>query len=507
MINITPFAKPIYLLNEEIKLVATGNNLLITVGSKASINLIFTSLAVNDYFMLIIDGTTYRFEAVAEPDDSGLQITAGNNIQTILNDLRSNFLLYKNYTLTANAQVINIRAKSIGSIFTIITDFTHSPNVSASDNIPGTNDIINDNYGILYSLEEKDNTNNYNELTSFISNGLNTIEILIDQFLKKISWPYQLPSFTQSVPIKRSDLIRVFRVKLSERFGKTPEAKKLYTTAVFSVLRIELPGVLSPDFDLHTWFTNSKRFLSDLPIFRRIWFNAPVFLTFINPLEGINDFKVTVSYIDSAYDTIKTTAFLIITSSQNDIYQIPVSPLALKLPVDTIQYSLQIDCLTAPYIGVLLINPITFKVIDQTDYGRAFIFLNSYGAWETLLSFASMKTDLKTTRVNLLNQNIISSIVDSQLATYEVSTGAITPAEALSLQDFLASEQIYLSGSNNFIPIVIEAGSFIISDEFEDFVSVKFRYIYADKRLRDNQFNPDETYFEKVGFTSNFQIN
>ena len=511
MIIITPYSKPLFLLNQDISLVAFGDRQIIAPGVHFSTTLHITSLAVGDYFTLAIDHATYRFDVVAIPDDSGLQITAGNNQTTFIADLLSNYALNKSYNITfAPGPSILITAKLPGSIFTIQPYFNNcNYPVVVTNTIPGTNEQIADNYGIAYTLEERDpiNPEVYNEITSFISSGSSTIRVAIDQFLKKIIWNPPLPSFNQAPSARRPDLIRTFRAKLSERYGVIPEIKKVYSTLDFKVLKFEVPGVMAPDFDLYAYFQYAKRFLSDQPVIRRTWYNAPQFLTFFNPLPGINSFYVKVTYITADYMPVEVIPLQFTGFPQNEIFQISASPKALNLPEDVVQYSVQIGCQSPPFVDQFLINPITFNLVDQTDFGRAFIYLNSYGTWETLLSFATMKSDLKTTRVQLLNDATKSSVVDSKLTTYSVSTGRMTQAEAVALQDSLASEQFFLTGSSAFIPVVIEPGSFTIADEFQNLITVTFCYTYADQRLRDNQFNPDTIYFDKVGFTSDFKIN
>lgn len=140
--------------------------------------------------------------------------------------------------------------------------------------------------------------------------------------------------------------------------------------------------------------------------------------------------------------------------------------------------------------GTYTVNKV-FNVIDKPMHVRQYAFLNKFGLLETFsavsVSDLKLKTNKTIARHYLKTGYVVSDLEYSQklLDAYneiEMSTGSLGKELALDIQNALLSEVFYEIQDNQYLPCIIDGGTFDIVPESEDIVSIKFSYRRAYRK-------------------------
>ncbi len=309
--------------------------------------------------------------------------------------------------------------------------------------------------------------------------------ILLKDYIKKELPNIINPEFYKDFPTK-------YRVQFAEKYRVDDELKTFISvTKDYFAFRGKIPFTKFPEFDLITFSSGEKNFLSWIDFNIYLWTNTHFYLNYF-----LRDSPIYDTYLHAIiYYTDRTSEEVSIPTVQfggGSIFQLPCSVKDLNLtqysPSKTIfKYQLALVIGTS----AVMTKWMTFFLIDKPLYARQFTFLNSFGVWEFFQTKGKQTEKLKTKRSEYKRDitigyaasdaEIVSDIEESS-NLFELETGSITKMEAQNLSNMFDSPFLFEIIDDKYIRCQLVAGTTDIVPEDEDLFSVKFSYRYAFDR-------------------------
>jgi len=345
-------------------------------------------------------------------------------------------------------------------------------------------DYLSDNYEQLFEAEQP-------------LNGQGETQFNVQSILDSVLQP-QLPSLS----LQRQDQqFKRFYLRYFERYGNDPEQSGSVTQVQENYLL--LGGVSQLEYAQGNFFGNyfqNGPFYTWQPHSKPVYPDQPEYLTFVVNSFDYTEFAVKARLYYIAEDGTESSEEITL-FSQSDVKKYE----AYCFPVGVGQlYLLGYSCAELDRYAIYcqsgqnVVSEEREYVLDYkiNPYRRYFIFQNSLGGWDTLVTTGraehevSIRTEalekyLPPKRSPLAHETDILS--RSATPETSLSAGYKTRAMMAALQDFLVSRTVYLSAGSTvdaghsasggtLIPVEIDVRSVTIEDEDADLQSFSFSY-------------------------------
>jgi hypothetical protein len=195
--------------------------------------------------------------------------------------------------------------------------------------------------------------------------------------------------------------------------------------------------------------------------------------------------KLLVVYTGTTHDLSAEFNFANLPAAPDNIYRLDVSPATVAQlagidPSLLVQYILYKQ---KNYAVQYTFNP-------YIRPGKTFVFLNAFGAQETLTCYGDSESEEKWTRefgkINRRRQ-LISREPDK---THTVNTGYLTREQTAIAEDLLNSGQVALIDEYGWYPVVITEEKFETKSRVDELIDVQFKYRLASGNQLQHRFHP-----------------
>jgi hypothetical protein len=459
----------------------------------------------SDYFFITINGTKRKFLFVSSPDDSGFQLTAGEGLVTLYNELTRNSYVNDYFELALNPDHILFTTRQAGAPISFSFDNGPHPNVGylQGQTVYGGDEYA-ENYRIYIQLRYWACKGSQFPLSGDIKeigllaepdkNGV--LDLELSALCKNLMPELAMPSFWKPILLDYAIQLSPY---FAEFYGTEPETKKLYNSVAYCYV---LPSKLDRDSmqfmgetgkHPEVLTTNSQRrthpgSFEVVTIFNNLLYNTP-------DCWPIFD----VDYADGSQQSIELTGL-----KKNLGYQSAmVFPVGLDVFCTSLQQAWAIKRVRLRFkfryddqdlqetITRILDKELVFTVLPRTYDLLNFLFINRYGAWETAIFFAGQTGNLSTERQQYIVPGSLPDIQNPQTVSaisncyesFEASTGYLPPGESLeAAKDFLATSRAYLVENGQFVRIDLLSKD-LETGPNEGLRSIKFKYRYSNDYL------------------------
>lgn len=298
-----------------------------------------------------------------------------------------------------------------------------------------------------------------------------------------------LPAFNQTDLTMAATIFKRFYLRHTEKFGTPPEPSSFSEEVVNYMV---LGGLSFEEYASDYFFTNyldeKKPFFTwQLPQ-KYAFDDQPEFLFFMVPQFTVTQLHVKVDLYLIDGQIINLDAFSQSDVNRYEIYCIPAGFRQLLLDQQA-DFSLvdKWQVYVEDQDGTLISQVRTYYMIhDYYPNRRFFLFRNSLGGMDTFVAtgMAELKMKTKVEKIEKLlphNYNISDGQVQITKKTADVemdlSSGYLWQrAELERAQDFLKSEDVFEMINSRYVPVEIEGGGVVSTDEAGP-VSIKFTAI------------------------------
>jgi hypothetical protein len=456
-------------------------------------------LAYDSYFVFVVPATgeTFHVTAKMEPDDSGLQIEAGQTIARTMEDLQSIPLIANNYRLSLTGNIIRFTTIEKGLFDFQGVSMAHVAAYTLRGVVDsGARLTVQSNYSILTSLLIG------LQKTTFASyvNESGQAVVEIGQYLKSF-FSFRLPYFKQDI-INLWEILLKYQVSFNERYGETPEEKKIYFAEDKYALNGCYPFVSFPGTDIAAWFVNNKEYLTAMPVKQKTWSEAQHFLYFLNLKENTKDLVIKVKLFFTDNNSMQVDALMInARTTQYKGFCLPCGCNQLKLKTyrpDKTIYRYDISLWDWDYEGspnnAQVGKTMTFILEEKPLFARQFLAMNSFGVPETFnttgLLSSEKKVQRRTNKKYLAPDYIASegqyeSETQSTWFEFTCRTGFKAKPEIENIANLLASKYFYLVDETDqkYISCQLTDDAYKTLDDENDVASIEFKFRYSHDEL------------------------
>lgn len=503
MISITKIPPRVHFATNGLPFEAATDNLYINEGQKCFFVLGKSSnpLAVGNSFVFSWGDNSVTLVAVSSPDDSGLQIPAGNSNTLIGNAIAANYLLSRDFSIVVSASEISFEARSAGAIFDMQVTI-NAPAYSLYSYNPGVDAVKNQFFSIIAQVLAND--------PAIIPDppkllGIDKITPGIDQLVIFDPADYILPWFDYSFQFPVSSIfvlhpkaICPYFIKLSEQYGSPPVSKKVVSGSVF----FALPGILDDQKQLgynqanQSWWQQlpyTRSFISNSPTDRFSSIDVPEKLWFLcyHNYSGTSSIVVNVTLDNgNTYSFNKGS----VSMSKYQVYEVNVGYKALDIQgfinsyhpgKSCVSWSVHIVC------GSQVVSESKLFVIDDrfNIFERIFIFKNQFGFFEAIRTTGKAVTknsvsrdvtyNYKPTAFDPVLRNRFSSSFDLS-ESIELASGYFKNFDsAFWAAEAFRSNSVFEICNGILVPVVIMSDEIIIRKDGEFAYAFSFEYARA----------------------------
>ena len=329
-------------------------------------------------------------------------------------------------------------------------------------------------------VENLSNPGTYFELPEFrldpYSDGTVELYDIGNVIRRKFSGYFDLPDFEMSGPVKTLATVIKYNVTFVEMDGDTEIASINSGNLMAINGRINLTDY--PGFDLRTFLNYNKKFLTNSPDRIYTYYGSKHYLYYINSeSDAISvTFKSEIHTKSGIKEYVSDS--IILQQYQGTLF--PVGDIISAYGNDVIYAIVWLENSG----GTTLAGPKSYFFRSKTLYAKTFIFQNRFGVFDTINTY-SHENNITTERSNSLKNltpgykrldGNVSSDLLSLVDTFDAETGAIPIATAQHCKELIESEAVFLQSDDRWIKVIVDAGSFTISDEGDDLQNVAFSY-------------------------------
>lgn len=480
-----------------------GNNYKLSLGSTAFVSFSKTGdSVVGDTFDFDFLDISVHMSAVASPNDTGTQFTAGGSASQFAADLYSNYYISKYFIITYTTTLVTLVWKAgAGQVL----NFSMNEAITGWSTTahPGANPVYNTPFKLLCRtyIEDQPFSNDFRLLNEgdhdVADDETTTIQIqhsLAPTFRNHPEgYPYlDYPSFFNSSWWNICNYaLKRYKCEFFEMIANTPQ--KMYASSILFVLNGKYPFDEWAYGDFFGNYPASKRFLTNMPDERITYYGTKQFLYFLCSHSSFTTITDIYMWVEIRYDDGSNfIAAGPVSSTAGDFYQkiieFEVGAEFLDLnainPTKTISYYtiyLSDDAIGANVIA----GPVLFRLIPEPWNKKEFIYKNRYGVFETLIAEGFEDSSFEVSRIESeINVSPVyrpeNGYTYSQTTRTQdikhVLTGKKTEKECEVLREMLESDWLLLAGPDGWIRCILVDGTFKINDEGEDMFSIEFSY-------------------------------
>lgn len=463
------------------------------VACRRSINLTGTT-AADDTIVFTWGDNELTFTFKATPDDSGLQLTAGGTVATLVSELGANYLLSNAFMIYAVQNAVVCVARATGSDYDLDIDISDCAAFAAgvidTDPVDATEQA---NFGLFLSVYKSVNGTKLGEdLQTPDLTGKSTFNIadyLLDEISPSVTYPL-------TAATKKTSMVLTYVMRYAERYGTIAAVRQLTTSDPFYAIAARVPGWKESEWlqSSDSWWTRlqyEKFFLSWSPD-RRVTRVQPERLYFFvwNALTTAQlDVIATMYFTDgTTQEGTKTIA----SASQYEIYEIPCGYAELGLGTYETggkvcdYYTVHVEVHSN---GLVVSETKRFNLEDTSDYDRYFVFRNSLGGYDTIRATGEKNSEVKISAETGIYNDASEftagarerlKIVSESQDIHTVDLGYTDDyEEAMWRTELLISEDVYELVNSALVPIVITTDSIAKYSDFAPLYSAPIEYTYA----------------------------
>lgn len=482
----TPFA--LVGAKNSVSLGASSDKYITASGSKASLRLHFADIPVDgDTFSIQFGDFDEIFTCKTAPDDSGFEfydntaritpLTLEEYVAAIAGEIfEMNRYLSDDYLITADwegtyATVGDLvfTAREVGTASDIDSDLQAVawPHTTPKTAVAGVDNTYSANFKIEAAVEFEDvlNSGDYNRRITLELPPADdsSVKFELSEFLytalKNESNNFNLPAYNQSSVAAADKICRRYRVRVTEKYGSTPEYYKGegwggITGSAFALYGgfnpVEVPGSA-----FLTYMNANKKFLSFYPGTKDIGPDQHEYLYY--PTYADNDLKLYGDvYFTDGTSSLNNLLKTKLAAKKYEVYCFPAGYSQLAIAAINVSKTVAYyDLKVKDASGNLISELRRYRMIYKENYrSRYFLFLNSLGAYETLWCRGVQEFNPKYT--GEIFEHILEpgyAVPDGQFQElgrstemiYKGATGFVTKAEIDYLaKEFMNSERVYL---------------------------------------------------------------
>ncbi|MGQ1890648.1 hypothetical protein ACT29H_09420 [Thermophagus sp. OGC60D27] len=329
-------------------------------------------------------------------------------------------------------------------------------------------------------VENLSNPGTYFELPEFrldpYSDGTVELYDIGNVIRRKFQGYFDLPDFEMSGPVKTLATVIQYNVTFTEMDGDN-EIGSINSGNLLAINgKINLTDY--PGFDLRTFLNYNKKFLTNSPERIYTYHGSKHYLYYINTESDAITviFKIQL-HTKSGVNNYESDN-VVLQQYQGTLF--PVGDVIATYGNEIIYATVWLETIN----GTILAGPKNYFFRNKTLYAKTFIFQNRFGVFDTINTF-SQENNVTTERSNSLKNltpgfrrldgNVSSELI-SLVDTFEAETGVIPIANAQHYKELIESEAVFLQSEDRWIRVIIDAGSFKITDEGDDLQNVAFSY-------------------------------
>lgn len=461
------------------------NNRVVAPGQLAEFQFQIKGVPVANQALSISYGDEVVFMTFTPtPQDNGHEIGLPSGlmdgdqyaVQFVIPAFESNYYLSRDFTIVQQVsppgeRFFLLRAKTVGARFNI-TYWSNIGNLIINAIPVQIGEDQNIRPAFKTYLEVQVGKAPLQDLTTIpgtISHLDNSSEIDLSKILDKDWHELPMPSFNGLSLINRSNAIVRYRLRYAEAFGQLSRIQKITDSPFYFSLRGAQTLAGQKIQNLQERINLNMNFLTSFTT-QSISPGQQFYLTYLHT-RGQTNFRVyaDVEYMDDT--TAELTMYSQLAQVANpSMHVIPVGFRAIEPIVDPEKkvYKYEVWVGDTSNRDTLYSQKITLKLdhripIDETT----FLYRNAFGAMEVLRCTGAMEQKLAHEAI-LVNRRLPADYTTAQHHTirndvrnnlvWEVNTGFKTKSEMLQVHELLASDMVWLIGSNRFIPVTLEGG-------------------------------------------------
>lgn len=508
-ITITQEPDDVVLAGNSVIVKATTDKYVTNAGVKTVFYLNWNNFpTIGEYFTIGFNqGLSVTMTAVATPDDTGNQFayTSGSVsafVTALVTSLKANYLLNKYYEISKiGTDIVRFLAREKGEAF--IADFSTDIDVADmtyDDDTDGEDRTYNENFNVLLALLVEDTFGGdvYSRALELTArpNDAEEVEFNLNTRMKAYLTTNEKPAYGLATLMVCAYLQRRFKIELSEFYGETPVSKKVYAGAdYFTALNGAVKFNDAPAYaNFYTDFIAvNKPFLTWNRNEREVTVEQPLYVYIYNPTTTADYYRmrVRVWYTDgtnSGYQIIHSVAAagyhkrLLCFPLQFDLVLASIEP--TKTPVS---YNCYIEK-EVSLVKTLISETRTFYIKDSGYHDRYFLYKNSLGVYDTLLTTGLFEESTETSANEVVVPPQGEYLEDAAQFFNDNTkfrdgatgnTGAKSDSLTLAVfKEFLNSPEVYLIDTVNerYVPIIIERQSFVMRKDDFHLYQLTFNY-------------------------------
>lgn len=499
----------------------SSNNRVETAGQLAILVLTFSATAdVDDTFTLAWGSISITFTCKAAPDDSGKQFQ-DDTVEANLTDwvallvtyLQANYYLNKYFEITPAAAVLTITSKEKLANKTLTFSKVGTPCTETS-NQSGIDLEYRPDFKLgVQTLISEDS--DYRQVSEDLQPLDENDEVYFDvhkPLKPELSEDFKFPEASDTIIIARDLICREYKIKYFERYGSTPENKKVASSGTFYVLNggiSFLQEAIYNRLESNFWakLSYNQYFLTWQPLIKTIdkWQVEKLYFLVQGSHSSLK-LKIKIYYNDET-STSTVTKTTISSPVQYQVYEICLTNNILQLSGWDQENIEKIEVWFDDQADQRVSEIRTF-IYDYNYYenARYFMFLNSLGGRDTIRTTGQGINNLEYDRAEInkvLNFDFtekdrqISQLKPTERKTYKVNTGWKTEDDIEWLRDLLLSTDVHQIIAGKLVPINITSKKVFQKKDNDKlfFLELEYKRAFSDnyytKELVAATYNDD----------------
>ena len=472
-------------------------NLYSAAGSLAVMQITINGNTVaGQSFKLAWGNYEFTFLCATTPNTSGVQFLpyTGDYALSALKlyeCLSTNYYITKDFRVSIAGAMVSLLARNVGTAYSLTYTNGATTMPHTLSNTAGTNQVVNANFRIVARVKTNNTIIAEEALTSFVAQTaeMDPSEYMLPEFVPEFDFPETLPHIKP-----RTGMLLAYVLEYAEAYGDPLFVYKLATSATFRLLNGGISREMESLYNqtpVEWWidWAGKKRFLTLAPVEKRVDWDALEKLYFVSWNKHTEEIYINIKL--TKYDTLDSSTVLdsILTVDQYMVYEINCSLPDLK-PMSHEDDIKKIDLWLTDQDGVTISETRTFVLNHRTAaQTRTFIFMNSFGVYETLHCTGEAETTNaleRTEALRILPAGFTRRTREVQqynlleTRSIKANTGyQFTLAHQDWLRDFLLTREAFEVIGGRLMPVNITSDKHKLYTDNEGLYALDFEYTPA----------------------------
>lgn len=512
------------------------NNYVENAGAKAVNSVWFTfpvTLAAGEVIPIKYGNVSISMTVTAAADDSGSSITAGtyNSLDQLMPFFSANYILSRDFDIShinGNKLYFTAKESNYGFDFTQVQQGRWSVLKESS----GEPRSLRKNFAIWFELYcQKDDHSGYERIyentlpISFAQGNAAELDISdkLDDYLRlSVEEAPELPSLADPSPLACKKTCRKYYIRYAESYGQPLTVRKITESPKYTVLlgalstvgsvEKSLPDLLQPDAASFA----KDRFLKQsqgavLPTLTRN--TQPQFLYFFNTRATAAGARLKARWYfneGGSADEILSVFDLLQFGKYGWNVRFDKAFVPATHPGKSVsRYEIWLESLSGTRLSETREYVLNYEV---EQYVRYFLFLNSWGAMDTLVCTGKGSSEYKlaqqeATRLRGSGSPLSAGdavVYDAALTDqFKVNTGWLTNDQLIMLRDFIVSDKKYRFYKGRLLPIMLVGDTMPEKDDASRLYKqlLEYKYLITDHAFTersDDDVEPVDSAIPKI---------